>query len=1314
MRRALLRLTLLFSVLPLLLSAVLASALLPAFVFAAESIAPNRQISLVQPQPEVPEWRVLWDRARELARQERYTEASRQYAELLSRKDNIEEANWEYCQVLLRIGDNATATRILAALLEKTPHRNDYLLAGARLAEEAGDDERAVRYFGKVLEKDPAGPDAEVALTGLVNSLRRQGKNSLALPLLEGLSRRRPDDRQILRTLATDAYQLGREQLARQLYNRLLAFSDIDDQVVLQAAELFDRPGHEVRRRQLWQEYLRRHPDYLPFRARLAADLIAEKQNEAALEQLQYLIDHAADNRQYLLQAGELCLYGLNRPDKALFFFARYNSRYPDDQSIMKRIRDIQSILANDFLAIVENDGAWQLWRDLAEIAPNRLAIYQEMAELLERAGKEEELLEILLILHRHAPVDDQVTLRIARHYRQAGEPTDSLAYLDEVTKAARNLEYYRLRAETERILGREQEALVSYNRVVALAPDDLSLRLTAIELAGSLGLVENVEELFLKGLDSGGDLEELYLGYLAQLSRNGLYTAHARVSAAARQLFATDTVMDTRLKLEQAKALFQEGRRRKAEQLLRLLLSQGILVDKVLFQLADHALSDQNLPAAEVWMAAIAARQSEEGNYSLRLLQLKAREIPPHPGLVDENRRDEMASLLNKELCRQQYGSGDHLLAWQTCGRVLADYGFDAQTVLIRQQLAREVPDATLHPEELLTVGEKVILSRQLALAEEELEKFRYSAAEQRLATVLNACGQSVAASLGLVELDLARGRLDDAAEGLQRLALRFPEETSFKRKMIEIEIRRGRYQQGLALMQQHVGGETVAEMVDRLIAAEETESLLTLARLLWGDREEEQALQLYQRLLDPAVVDLLRHEFIEKQLSYRSFTRESTIWNSLLSLLQSQPDLVAELMAPPFLLENIGTDAGAIVASYFERFSWQRLIHSEYQARKAIADRRYYYAEKSYRKLLEEEESADALLDLATIYSRIGKIRKEAQVYEAIQNTGTVNPELIASIERSSQQLSPQNILEAEYMRKNGREGLIDLTRSSIGTSFWIAPDLKKDIRFSYLNTHYRSTDSDASLASNRISGLATAEFGTGYELFFATGLEKLNGSSDTRFSYEAGVNGQLDDYVMAHARLTKRVVDDSVQTIRDDISFQQVSTGIDLETSFGVTFGGDLRHRGYNDGNSQNRFHGYSSYSLFAQSIELALRYDFEYLNNNREIEPEQVQQTDEYRAEMAPLYWSPASFNEHRLTADFRHDFPGYSRGSKTGTSSYSLSNAVGLEDHENISYTGLFHFFLEINQHLLLKGNFAFTTSAEYDEKGFAFSLHYRW
>jgi hypothetical protein len=359
-----------------------------------------------------------------------------------------------------------------------------------------------------------------------------------------------------------------------------------------------------------------------------------------------------------------------------------------------------------------------------------------------------------------------------------------------------------------------------------------------------------------------------------------------------------------------------------------------------------------------------------------------------------------------------------------------------------------------------------------------------------------------------------------------------------------------------------------------------------------------------------------------------------------------------------------------------------------------------------------VEEHGTPEDMIDLAAIYGRVGKYRKEAQVYEAIQNTGRTSPELVESMEKNSQQLSPQNALDLSYAGKKGRNGFIDVETRKIGSTFLFTPNLDTDIQLSYANNRYQSALSSAVIDGNSLFGTAIYEFRKDYEIVVGGGFEKLDNTSKTKFLQRITLKGQLDDIFHAHITWGKELIDDTVAALKEGITQQEIETGLYCETPLGLTFGGDFRHRSYNDNNTQNRFHGYTSYGIFGETVQLSLRYDYQFLDNT-ETNPSDLSIVEKQPQEIV-LYWSPDSFSENLFTLHFQHDFLGYQQGAKRKISYYALDNSIGYDDLEYLTYSGKFDIFLEMNPHFLLKGNFTYTKSDVFEEKGLFFSLYYRW
>ncbi len=1309
---------------------------------AREEIAPERDISVVGGDHGIPEWKYLWDMARGHVRAEKFLQAASVYSEFFKQKPNIEQANWEYCKVLLKTGDFKTAAKIIATLLEKNSHKDEYLLAGGQAAAHNKDWELAARYFGRVFEKDPTGDLSDVALEGLVVSLRSMGKKEFVLPLAERLIARQPENLRLLQEMAWDANFIGQNEKARQFLKKLLERKHVDDNVLFQAINVFDVPGKEKDKSALLEQYIVRHPEYLPFRHELVEYYLTNGDHEAALEHLIYLIEHLEDNDDYLRRAGTVNLYQLGKPDKALVFFERYLQRHPNDKEIKQGIANIQHILANDFLTIVENDGAWLLWRDLAKVTPNRLAIYLQMADLLEAKGMNKEHLDILSIIHHHYPDDEMISMRLAQKYFDNKQYEDALNSLDRVVqKRHKTKPYYLLKANIEIELGREIDALSSYEAVLQIDAGDSEIRKISMELAGSLGNPSKMKTIFEGGFKNGKRLpdKDIFLSYLDQLARNHLFREYELISNMYRSGFYKDKKTLDRLDLHFADALRREGKTREAEQLLRQLLKANRSVNEVLFVLADHALADKNISAAKTWYGALAKNSSSgkaDFSYDMdgyRRLLLKARiakadgEYKIADDLIKRFLTVASNSLfgkefapsvaeLEKERCWLSFYLGDHKTALKRLEKH-ADTGvFDPEIFILRNLIERKIKNFKNDDVE----NDKLLArfnpnaNQLLAVIETNLAYQEYDTAERQIQTLLQFWPESVVGRVLWAKLLHARGRFSEAAMPLSQLSDLFPEEPYFFKKLVEIELRRGEYSKGLTLLEKKNGGPgSVAHLISKPTPSGDIEELLLLARLLWGAKQHENALQIYRKLLSPSVLELLNEKFRQKQMNYLYLAKEKTIWNTMLVLLQSEPEILAELMEPSYLVQNLTNESGAIVADHYELYSWQKIISSEYLARKAIFEKNYTYAEQSYKRLAGEQGTPpEGMLDLAAIYGRIGKYRKEAQVYEAIQSTGTTSPELVKSIERSSIQLSPQNIFDAAYSVADGRSGFVDMEKISVGSSFWFTPDLDTDIRLAYSNNRYQSVNASASTGSNLLYGTATYEFVKDYELVFNGGIEKMDGTSQAIFLHKIAFKGQLDEIFHTYIQWGKSLVYDTVAALEEEITKQEIEAGLVCETPFGLTFGGDFRHRNYRDNNNQNRFHGYSSYGVFGDSINLSLRYDYQFLKNSEtnptEPNPIEIQPQD------VLFYWSPPSFSENLFTLHFQHDFLGYQQGDIRKNSYYAIDNSIGYDDLETLSYTGKFDIFLEMNPHFLLKGNFTFTKSDVYEEEGLSLSLHYRW
>ena len=978
---------------------LLGALFLPDTIYAElNAIAPDRTITVVADQPDVPEWKTLWDKARENVRQNRYPAALKLYEELLKEKPNIEEANWEFCKVLLKMEDFSSAATIIATLVEKNPLRIEYLLTAGTISLQQKNYPLAIKRFGKVYELDPGGNDSTSALSGLIDSLKENGKDAAVLSLLEQLHVREPDDVTRLHELARAARSLGKLKQAERYYAKLLKMGPVDDRILFQASELFENTNNIKMVVPLWEEYVRRNQKYLPFRQKLIDFYLTNSEGMAALPHLLFIDDKVNSNDKLKLQIATIYLHDARRPDKALSYYEKYLLKNPDDQTVRSNIAHIQSILANDFLSIVENDGAWLLWRDLTEVTPNRLGIYLKMATLLEKKGKLKELLEILLIISDNKPHNDKVNYKIVDLYRQKKEYERALDYLGKITASHNSTKkHFLLKGDIEELAGLEKKALTSYGKALKVDKNDLRLRKQCIAKAGALGMVEELELIFTNNPVSHYNRKHIYfiLNYFDQLAYNSMFTMLAEKYEYFLNVFKNDPENVLDLQFHRVEALRKEGKTRKSEELLRKLSNVEDRAVEALSRLALNALDNGDMQAFRSWYGAFedkikTSSPSQQKNIFQKkkaLLNVKkvmfSGDLSGAAYLLTDLRKnfpkDSSRNLLDepgvyqfeKELCWQYLDKKDFHKCISILKRLQKNKLFDPEIVAIHTKLSRESKGAvdTLPSQYDLTYGEKPIISRLLQVAQVELKHKEYSSAGKHLNLISKAEINSLVGRQLRAELSFKKGELKKAIDLYRDLYDRYSGEGYFLKKIVVSESKRGGFRNAIAALLKNNGRlDNIDIVADYYDLSQDFEEVLFFARMLWGDRQQKKSLKVYELLLKPSIIGLIEKRLELKEMYHHYFAKDKSIWNSLRSLKRNKPEIIAELMAPQFLIDNLGNELGKIIADYYELYSWQKLILGEYHARNQIVQQNLAIEERNYRRPLKEEKKFEGLAGFPT----------------------------------------------------------------------------------------------------------------------------------------------------------------------------------------------------------------------------------------------------------------------------------------------------------------------------------------------------------
>jgi tetratricopeptide (TPR) repeat protein len=584
--------------------------LLPTVICNAQTIAitpydllPERQV-VVEGQ-NVPQWKTVWDKARELAVAGEFAEALSQYETLLALKTNLEEARWEMVRIHMYLKQWDAASGQLGFLIENDPGQSIYLVAQGRVMWELGQYERAVDLFRTVYEQNPGD---QVALAGLIEGLNKLGKKEEALPLLERLSLQEPANLGVRRYLALLFYDSGNYEKARPHLVVLSGQDNVEQEILYKTAIVHEKLGRSHIAVNYWQRVLQREPGHMEAHSYLAGYYDDVGQPAETLLHLQAIQEVTPENMAVLAKIGR-AYEKQGEFDKALTFYDRYLVQYPHDRDILRRVvkihaakgrkqqtlatldqyyaqdkekeskelkkqarrydaagryhdaivlyrqlveispddPEILAALANDLLAIGADEGALSMWKHLSELAPDDLSVYRSMAELLERLERKDELLEVLRTLHSLDSADEWVTLQIAVLYLEKGELYESEKYFDLLRgNACRKPECLQNRALLYEKLDLEEHALHDYETLLEQLPGQYHIRTKAMELAADLGLLDRFmfhKENLITNVSPSQNMELVFLSADAH-RQSGNITAAVNLYRKAIDLLPT--VLDT------------------------------------------------------------------------------------------------------------------------------------------------------------------------------------------------------------------------------------------------------------------------------------------------------------------------------------------------------------------------------------------------------------------------------------------------------------------------------------------------------------------------------------------------------------------------------------------------------------------------------------------------------------------------------------------------------------------------------------------------------------------------------------------------
>ena len=505
---------------------------------------------IVVESKDTPQWKRIWDAARESALQGDFEEAVRSYKTLLAMKGNLQEARWELAKLMMHLKRWQEAAELLEFLLGSESDNLLYISSLGKVMLEIGQHERAVDLFKRVYEVNPSD---QTALAGLVEALSKLDKKKEALPYLEQLSRQEPTNRGIRRYLASLYYDAGNYENARVHFIILARNEDVEREVLYKTAKTHENLGMEVQAAFYWERLLGREPGNIEAHVYLAHYYEKKGELDKALFHLRAVLDSRPEDAPSFARIGET-YEKKGEYEKALSYYKKYLEKYPGDTDILRRVVTVNAVLgkeketltsldqyfaqessgkkeklqetirqyeakgrysealplykkllelspedpdtlaalAHDLLAIGENADKLSIVQLLSEIVPDNLAIYRAMAELLRKLEREEELLAVLHKILEIDPEDNLARQELAVKYLQRGELEKSSAYFAELpVSSCMNVECLEARALLMEKLDRPEHALRDYETLLQEQPDRSDVRLKTIYLAADMGLLD-------------------------------------------------------------------------------------------------------------------------------------------------------------------------------------------------------------------------------------------------------------------------------------------------------------------------------------------------------------------------------------------------------------------------------------------------------------------------------------------------------------------------------------------------------------------------------------------------------------------------------------------------------------------------------------------------------------------------------------------------------------------------------------------------------------------------------------------------------
>ena len=378
-----------------------------------------------------PDWKVNWDLARKLYRENKFREALIQYELLFAQKENIDEARWEYTSILLHFEHWQKAEHELQRLISSEPSNKKYLFALARVYLKSGKVSHAVKLYDQLYSEASEGPETVRALEGLTAAVELQQDYNVLLPLIEQLIVLKPDDISLSKKLVNIAMDHGKFDKAEKTLQALEQQGSENVFVLQKKAELYELKGNMDEAAVYWQKLIAVNPENTDVHTKLHHYYTGKSNWQMSLKHVEQLLKNQPNDVVLLETAAELNLK-TGRVDKALEYYDYLLAVTPGNETILKKKKNAMQALAADLLILVENEGSEKLWQDLVNVTSDRPGVYKEIATLLRKKQKTDELIEVLALIYQEDPGDKKTLAELKYLLNKNGRSQELTSLLNE------------------------------------------------------------------------------------------------------------------------------------------------------------------------------------------------------------------------------------------------------------------------------------------------------------------------------------------------------------------------------------------------------------------------------------------------------------------------------------------------------------------------------------------------------------------------------------------------------------------------------------------------------------------------------------------------------------------------------------------------------------------------------------------------------------------------------------------------------------------------------------------------------------------